>query len=249
MSSQWDNFLCNLGEWHGTFASLDSQQREYSCTSSILTLEQGDERRLVRFGVQRWSDPTLQGSATDRGEPLTALRQDYRSLGKQVVFFPCGTFSKGSMQLAPGTAFGAEFGFIDGDRRHRLVVLYDQAGCFDRSVLIREYRAGSVAVEQPPLEGTQLTGFWTGEEHTISADWAEVSTAPVQLSLDVCDLVGMRWLADGGGFRVPTQVSHREAFEISAFWCPDPNRAQRLVRRYDSTGAWLSASQALLTRS
>ena len=248
MTSKWENFLRNLGEWHGTFASLDSQQQEQSRTSSILTLEQGDEERLVVFGLQRWSDPSLQGPASGRGEPLNAMRQDYRTLGNQVVFFPCGTFCKGSMQLAPGTAFGGEFGFIDGDRRHRLVILYSDAGCFDRSVLIREFRAGSVASEQPSLEASQLIGSWTGEEHTITADWPEVSTAPLALRLDAADLSEVRWLPDGGGFRVPTQVTHREAFEVSAFWCPGPNRLQRLVRRYDASGAWLSASQAVLTR-
>jgi len=54
--------------------------------------------------------------------PSSAMQQDYRTLGKQVVFFPSGTFCKGSQQLAPGTAFGGEFGFIAGDRRHRLVI-------------------------------------------------------------------------------------------------------------------------------
>lgn len=248
VTSKWDHFLRNLGEWHGTFASLDSQQQEQSRTSSILTLEQGDEERLVLFGLQRWSDSTLQGPASGRGEPLHAIRQDYRTLGKQVVFFPCGTFCKGSMQVAPGNAFGGEFGFIDGDRRHRLVILYSEAGCFDRSVLIREVRAGSAASEQPRLALSQLIGAWRGEEHTITADWSEVSTAPLELSLDGADLAEVRWLPDGGGFRVPQRVSHRAAFEVSAFWCPDPKRLQRLVRRYDASGAWLSASQALLTR-
>ena len=98
------------------------------------------------------------------------------------------------------------------------------------------------------MEALRLIGSWTGEEHTITADWPEVSTAPLALNLDAADLSGVRWLPDGGGFCVPPQVSHREAFEVSAFWCSGPNRLQRLVRRYDASGAWLSASQADLTR-
>jgi len=246
MTSQWDNFLGNLGEWHGTFSSLDDQQREQSRTSSILTLEQGDEERLVRFGLQRWDDPCLSGPAEGRGAPSSSMQQDYRSLGKQVVFFPSGTFCKGSLQLAPGTPFGGEFGFIDGDRRHRLVILYSDAGRFDRSVLIREFRAGASFLERPALDAAQLSGRWQGDEHTITADWPEVSRAPLELSLDAADLAEVRWLPDGGGFRVPQQVSHREAFEVSALWLAAPNRLQRLVRRYDASGAWLSASQAEL---
>ena len=61
MTTQWDSFLRNLGTWHGTFASLDSHQNEVSRTSSILSLDQGDEERLVRFGLQRWEDPSLTG--------------------------------------------------------------------------------------------------------------------------------------------------------------------------------------------
>lgn len=247
MTSKWQFFQRNLGEWHGTFASLDSQQQEQSCTSSILTLEQGDEQSLVLFRLQRWADASLNGDAIDRGAPLDAMTQEVRNLGKQVVFFPCGTFSKGSMQVAPFTPFGGEFGFLEGDRRHRLVILYDAAGCFDRSVLIREFRADSEAIERPALEISQLAGVWTGDQHTVTADWPEVSTEPAAITLDSAGLADVRWLPDGGGFRLPQQISHREPFAVEAFWKPAPNCLQRLVRRYDATGAWLSASLAVLT--
>lgn len=248
MASQWDNFLCNLGEWHGTFVSLDSQQREQSRTSSILTLEKGDDERLVRFGLQRWEDADLTGPATARGAPSSAMQQDYRTLGRQVVFFPSGTFCKGSQQLAPGTAFGGEFGFIVGDRRHRLVILYDEAGRFERSVLIREFRAGSAAVERSPLMPEQLSGAWHGEELTITADWPEPSRASVAWSAGPEDLDGIRWLPDGGGFRVPERVSHRAGFCVEAWWMPADGHLEQLVRRYDGSGAWQSASQRSLRR-
>ena len=248
MTSKWQFFQRNLGEWHGTFASLDSQQQEQSCTSSILILEQGDEQSLVLFSLKRWADASLKGDAIERGDPLDAMTQEVRNLGKQVVFFPCGTFSKGSMQVAPFTPFGGEFGFLEGDRRHRLVILYDAAGSFDRSVLIREFRADSEAIERPALDISQLAGVWTGDEHTVTADWPEVTTAPAAITLDSAGLADVRCLPDGGGFRLPQQISHRDAFAVEAFWKTAPNRLQRLVRRYDATGAWLSASQAVLTR-
>ena len=87
MTSKWQFFQRNLGEWHGTFASLDSQQQEQSCTSSILTLEQGDEQSLVLFSLKCWSDASLKGVAIERGDPLDAMQQEVRNLGKQVVFF------------------------------------------------------------------------------------------------------------------------------------------------------------------
>ena len=126
MSSQWHNFLCNLGEWRGSFTSLDREGRITGSTPSILTLEDatppgsgnGVEERLVRFRLRRYAD----GFAS---EPSRDVRQDYRTLGRQVVFFATGAFCKGSLQVAPNTAFGAEFGFVAGDRRHRLVQLFD----------------------------------------------------------------------------------------------------------------------------
>ena len=113
MASQWDNFLRNLGEWRGTFTSLDREARELESTASILTLEQGNEERLVHFRLRRY------GPEGRSGEPLRDNREDYRSLGRQVVFFSTGTFCKGSLQVSPGTVFGGEFGFVAGDRRHR----------------------------------------------------------------------------------------------------------------------------------
>ncbi|MEB3176748.1 MAG: DUF3598 family protein [Synechococcus sp.] len=249
MASQWENFLRNCGAWHGTFASLDAQQQEQSRTSSILTLEHVESERLVRFGLKRWEDASLTGPAEQRGEPCSAMQQDYRTLGRQVLFFPSGTFCKGSQQLAPGTAFGGEFGFIEGDRRHRLVILYSDAGSYSHAVLIREFRAGSNAVERPPLSVDQLLGHWQGQEATITPDWPEASLKECQCSFTAADLAGVRCLPDGGGFRVPEQVSHRQAFSVEAWWMYGDDQLEQLVRSYDATGAWASVRQRRFTRS
>jgi hypothetical protein len=248
MTTQWDSFLRNLGTWYGTFASLDSHQNEVSRTSSILSLDKGDEERLVRFGLQRWDDSSLISSAAERGSPASSIQQDYRSLGRQVIFFPSGTFCKGTQQLAPCTAFGGEFGFIAGDRRHRLVILYSDRGRFERSILIREWREGSTFVEQPPLSLNSLAGQWRGEEATITANWLEPSFAACDLALDADALDHVRWLPDGGAFRVPEMVSHRQGFAVEAWWLSAPQTLERLIRRYDDSGAWQSVSQARLQR-
>ncbi|MEB3201144.1 MAG: DUF3598 family protein [Synechococcaceae cyanobacterium] len=237
MASQWQNFLCNLGEWRGSFASLSPDGSVRDSTPSILSLERdAEEERLVRFRLRRFGPEGLSG------EPTRDLQQDYRSLGRQVVFFANGSFCKGSLQVAPNTAFGAEFGFIDRDRRHRLVLLYDTAGAFDHPVLIREFRAGHEVPEQPPLTPDGLLGQWQGEMATISADWPEPDLEAVQVSYGPADLSGLQLLPDGGYYRLPTQVSHRQAFVIEAGWQPAPGRMQRLIRRYDASGAWQSAS-------
>ncbi len=252
MSSQWHNFQQNLGEWRGSFATVDDAGKVLEESPSILTLEAGEEGRLVRFGLQRWPATTPLapggGPGPEAAPPSRAIEQDYRTLGRQVVFFAPGTFCKGSLQVAPNTAFGGEFGFIGGDRRHRLVVLYSEAGGFDHLVLIREFRAGSGARELPPATVEQLVGRWEGEEATISADWPEPEIRPCPLEWVAADLQGVRLLPDGGFCRLPAHVSHREAFSVEGGWLSAPDRMERLIRRYDATGAWQSATHQILTR-
>jgi hypothetical protein len=43
-------------------------------------------------------------------------------------------------------------------------------------------------------------------------------------------------------------VSHRHAFTVEAGWLTAPDRLERLIRRYDSSGAWLSATHEMLHR-
>jgi len=61
-------------------------------------------------------------------------------------------------------------------------------------------------------------------------------------------LATLQWLPDGGYCRWPHQVSHRESFSVEAGWLTAPHRLERLMRRYDGSGAWLSATHEVLTR-
>jgi hypothetical protein len=262
MGSQWENFLANLGEWRGTFTALNAEGEVGESTASILSLEQGQEERLVHFRLRRFSN------GDEGGVPSREMNQEYRSLGRQVLFFDSGSFNKGSLQVAPGTPFGAEFGFIAGDRRHRLVQLHDPDGALESFVLIREFRSGSGASERPALQLETLLGPWTGQVATITADWPEpqISSCVLQieggpgqpfhirsqLGAEVSESGGsnQRLLLqpDAGYSLTPVQVSHRQAFAVEAGWLPEPDRLERLIRRYDASGAWLSASLISVTR-
>jgi hypothetical protein len=266
MASQWDNFLRNLGEWRGSFASLDANGAVLESTPSILTLERGEEERLVHFRLRRFADGDL------NSEPSRDMTEDYRNLGRQVVFFDSGTFCKGRLQVSPGTPFGGEFGFLHGDRRHRLVQLHHENGDFANLVLIREFRAGSEAQEQPPLTLEQLQGHWSGSAATISTDWPEPDRFDCRFEVngdgqgalqihtstgDMCEsvkagpaepLLQLTWMADGGYHLTPRRVDHRSAFAVEAGWLTAPDRLERLIRRYDASGAWSSATQIIATR-
>ena len=152
------------------------------------------------------------------------------------------------MQVAPNTVFGGEFGFIRGNRRHRLVQLYTPAGVFDELVLIREFRASSGATENPTTTADQLLGRWQGRSATISATWPEPDHSDCQIEIGAEEIKGLMLLPDGGFVRLPQQISHRETFVLEGGWLVAPGQMERLIRRFDATGAWLSASHELLTR-
>jgi hypothetical protein len=123
------------------------------------------------------------GPAEGAGEPSRVITQDYRTLGRQVVFFASGAFKKGSLRVATNTPFGGEFGFIGPNRHHRLVEIYDEAGRFDQLVLIREFRSGSGAAECAPTTAELLPGTWTGQTAKICADWPEPDIGDSRLEI------------------------------------------------------------------
>jgi hypothetical protein len=242
MASQWQNFLRNEGVWQGCFANLSASGELLDQTPSLLSLESGEQGSLMRFRLRRY------GPKGPEGAPISDVQQDYRSLGRQVVFFDSGAFSKGSMQVAPGGSFGVETGFVAGDRRHRLVQLYDTDGRAGQLVLIREFRLGSAAAERPALSRQQLLGDWQGQAATVTADWPEAEQQPCSVRFTMADQGDLLPLADGGYSRRPAQMSHRRAFTVEAGWLPAPDRLERLIRSYDDSGAWQWSRHECLRR-
>jgi Domain of unknown function (DUF3598) len=175
MNSNWDNFLQNLGEWQGSFTHISPDGEILESTPSILNLEGLEHNKLVRFRVRRYADGSL--------EPTTDYEQEYRTMGRQNIFFDTGAFSKGTIQVAPLVEFGAEYGFVAGDRRLRFVQLFDPEGNFMKLVLIREFRSGSNAPQRPPLTVGQLLGCWAGEAVTAYADLRNPDTYNTNLEI------------------------------------------------------------------
>jgi len=164
MASNWENFLKNLGEWRGSFTKISPNGEILDSTPSILNLEADDNNQAVIFRLRRFDSHDYDSP------PIQDYQQEYRSLGRQNIFFATGAFSKGTLQLAPFSEFGAEYGFVDDDRRSRLVQLYDQQGNFINLTLIREFRSFTNAYERPQLTVEQLIGNWQGQAHTVYSD-------------------------------------------------------------------------------
>lgn len=177
MENNWENFLKNLGEWQGSFTAVSLEGELLDSKPSILTLEGLENNQLVRFRLRRF------GPGGYSQPPLSDYSQDYRSLGKQAIFFDTGAFSKGSLQLAPFSEFGAEYGFVAENRRLRFVQLYDGQGDLSSLTLIREFRSGTDACERPPLTVAQLLGQWQGTACTVYADWQPSDTCTTHLTI------------------------------------------------------------------
>ncbi len=272
MGQNWDNFLKNLGEWHGSFTKFTPDGIQLDSTPSILNLTGLEDNQLVVFRLRRFgADPT---------KPTSDYTQEYRTLGKQALFFETGAFSKGALQYGPFSEFGAEYGFVAPDRRMRLVQLFDKQGAFSELVLIREFRTGSDATERPPLDMVQLVGKWEGTACSAYPNWSH--SQMMDTTLEIVDLGNgkfqykftssagqsfsntaqlkndhqltfldsatpqtMLLLPDGTSSHVPLDIKVRQAFFVESGWLVNPTRRERLIRYYDHKGEWISATHVI----
>jgi hypothetical protein len=277
MTTNWENFLKNLGEWRGSFTHVSPQGELLDSTPSILNLEGFDDNQAVRFRLRRF------GEGGYDTPPIQDYQQEYRSLARQIIFFDTGAFSKGPQIFAPFTQFGAEYGFVQDNRRLRLVQLYDKDGSFASLTLIREFRSGTDAQERPPLTIDQLIGTWEGEAYTAYPDWQPptvystrlevrsindghieqrlsfadqqiVSTARVegnQIYFGDRDQPISRQitlLPDGASSNVPLKLQRRQPFLVEAGWLVTEDERQRLIRCYDEKGEWESSTHVIERR-
>ncbi|MGF1536654.1 MAG: DUF3598 family protein [Elainellaceae cyanobacterium] len=170
--SQWSYLLLNVGAWEGTFTRLSPSGRIETDIPSVVSLEALNNNQTMRQTIR-----------TGLGDDLSERVLEYSSLARSVHFFETGAFSQGSVQWGPFSTFGAELGFIHGDRRLRLVQLFDQQAQLSQLTLIREQRQGVGLPSQPDLTVDDLIGNWKGEATTHYADLRSPDRYATRLSL------------------------------------------------------------------
>ena len=270
MTSQWNYFLKNLGEWHGSFTRMSPQGEEVADTPTLVTLEGLNNNQNVHQ-VVRYLPPD---------EPSRDVVIDYDSVNRSIIFFPNGAFSQGSMQWGPYSTFGGEFGLIDNDfgdgtRRLRMVELFNSSAKLERVVLIREKLPNSEVPERLPLDIDSLLGEWTGEGITMYADLSNPTTFSSHLQIkrkgdnqieqtlsfgersinSVARIEGSRLifensdlpsqillLPDGASCNCPLEVKLGHNFVLEMGWLLQPNVRQRIIRAYNEKGNWVSCS-------
>ncbi len=265
--SQWDSLLANLGTWQGSFSRFSPAGILQDETSSQVTLEGVNDNRTIRQTIQQFSSQT--------GEIISDKVLEYSTLGRSILLFETGEFSQGSIQFSPFSEFGAELGLMQGDRRLRLVQLFDKESQLSSLTLIRERRQKSpvaTLAERPPLTVDQLLGTWHGEAVTIYPDWRSpdryATTLSVQregdrlvqqlttpemsftstAAIEGCVLkfeqgrypVQVVLLPDGASSNTPIVIPRGQPFFLEVGWLVAAGLRQRMIRRYDAQGGWIS---------
>jgi len=262
-TSQWDNLLCNLGAWEGSFTRLSHHGEILADTPTLVTLEGLDDNKMVRQTIDQFS--------VGRSEVTHHRVLEYRSLGRGILLFAGGAFSQGSIQLAPSTEFGAELGFIWGEHRLRLVQLFNEDHQLSGLTLIREHLQGKQTTDRPPLTVEQLIGEWQGDSITIDLSWRSTHCTTRLLVKQEGDRLhqhltlthrefsssaqidGSTLLFDQGKFPIqvlllpagvsantPLTLPKGQPFFLEAGWLINPNLRQRMIRSYDAQGGWSS---------
>ncbi len=171
--SQWDCLLQNIGEWQGSFTRFSPQGEQLEDTPTVVSLEGLNDYKTMRQIVRRLPP----------NQPVDEKVLEYSSLGRNILFLENGAFSFGSIQFAPFSEFGAELGLIEGNRRLRLVQVFDRTSQLERLTLIREQLTGTNTPERPPLTVEQLIGEWHGEAVTVYPDFRTSDTYPTVLKI------------------------------------------------------------------
>ncbi|MBD2104639.1 DUF3598 family protein [Leptolyngbya sp. FACHB-261] len=178
MRTQWESLLQNLGQWQGSFMRLSAQAELLEDIPSLVSLEGLNDNNTIRQTVRRFLP-----DAAGKLEPQDKVFE-YSSLNRATLFFENGAFSQGSIQLAPFAEFGAEFGFIEGERRLRLVQLFNPDGELQGFTLIREKQLDTNVSERPALRVEDLLGEWHGEAVSLYPDLRSPETYPTKLRLE-----------------------------------------------------------------
>lgn len=257
MKSQWDCLLENLGAWDGSFTRLSPSGELLEDVPSIVSFTGLNDNQTMRQIVR----------LAPANQPVSEKVLEYSSLGRNTLLFDNGAFSQGSMQFSPFSDFGAEMGLIDGDRRLRLVQLFDK-GKLTGLTLIREKLSGSETPERPPLRVEDLIGEWTGEATTIYPDWRSPDSYSTELkiwrdgdrlhqelsfgrtiitsariegsSLKFDSGIQILLLPDGASSNCPIEIQLRQPFVLEVGWLIQPDLRQRMIRSYSDKGEWSS---------
>ena len=175
MLSQWECFLQNIGEWQGSFTQISPEGKQIKDTPTVCIFEEPDNNQTVRQLLRRFPP----------NQPPQDRYYEYREFGDNILFFEDGSFSMGATVCNQFSRAWAELCLKEGDRRLRLVQVFNYQNRLDYLTLIREKFAGTDTPERQPLTLEQLLGTWKGEAIQLTPDLSDPKTVSTHLSLNL----------------------------------------------------------------
>jgi hypothetical protein len=268
MKTQWECVLENLGKWVGSFTTVTPEGDLIEDIPSVINLAGINDNQAIHLVLNRFYPVP---NSTERDS--RAVVWDFSSPpGVGAIYFETGAFSSGVLAINIGAKTIAEFSLVAGDRRFRMIQMFDIQQRLDRVTFVREQRQGATTPECPPLMIADLVGSWTGTAITLYADGRSSTTVATEskftvsdagyqlidrdLSIELTVAVAEKLcryerdgqsyqillLPDGGYATTPAQIRRGHAFDLEIGWIYQLGKRQRLVRRYDSFGKWESVT-------
>lgn len=238
-----DGLAQHLGQWQGRFLQLDPiSLHPISQRQSLISFERRSEGSIRQTNI--YYGPEERIDAAQPGQSWV-----YTDLSPGIRFFPDGSFSNGRLQLAPFSEFGAEQGFLWGDRKARVVTLFNRQGQLSGLTVIlevrREWQPQDQAWISACLDPHWLHRPWQGQQLRYTTTDLSPSQNSIRISPDhVQDprfLIGNLWMS--GARQVPDPLQQRErSFRLELGWMPEPGVYLQLIREYDPQGAWSQIS-------
>jgi hypothetical protein len=268
MKSQWECVLENLGEWVGSFTTVTPGGELIEDIPSIINLSGINDNQAIHLVLTRFYPVP---NRTER-DPKAVVWDFSSPPGVGAIYFETGAFSSGVLAVNVGAKTIAEFSLVTGDRRFRMIQMFDIQQRLDRVTFVREQRQGATTPERPSLMIADLLGKWQGTATTLYADDRSSTTVTTEstftvsdagyqlidhnLSMDLSINLAKKLLAserdgqsyqmlllpDGGYATTPSQIRLGYAFTLEIGWIHELGKRQRLVRRYDSSGKWESVT-------
>lgn len=257
---QWDCFLKNLGEWHGSFVKYAPDGTLTDELPTVVAVTQSDGQK-VQIAVDY---------LTDRDRNVT---RTFGSVPGNMTCFENGEFSRGDKWVHGLSNTGFEQGLIQRPGRVRAVQVY-KAGELEKVVLIHESLPEASVSKRPQLMPQDLVGEWTGEAIAWSVQSPEPTQYSTQLQVGINGdrltqqlsfgtrtlsstaqidgsilqfsdgSVPMRMLLFPGGAssNCPLKIPTGHPFVVELGWLISPHLRQRIVRSYNKTGNWESTT-------
>lgn len=271
MKSQWECVLENLGEWVGSFTTVNDRGELIEDIPSVIELTGVRDDRAIHLVLKRFY--TLPNSTERYAKEVVWDFSTPPGIG--AIYFDTGAFSSGAWAVTAGVKTIAEFSLRAGDRRFRMIQTFDLNQRLDRVTFVREQQQGTTAPERPQLQISDLLGSWSGTTTTFVADdrvptitttestftasnsgyrsaengefvdsiaIGDPSTVRILQFSQSGQAYEMLLLPDGGYTTNPREIRLGDPFDLEIGWVHQTGQRQRLVRRYDGAGKWASTS-------